>query len=148
MKKLIALSLSLLFVGCNSKKEKENSSKTEKEIVYTKSSEVSKKSIIKNNPLDFVPKGYRVFKYEGGVSAEGWDEIKGDLNKDGLEDIVLVIKEVNEANVVRDENRGKLDKNRRGILVLLNTKNGYELVSKNLSCFFSENEDGYFLGLK
>jgi hypothetical protein len=96
----------------------------------------------KKNPSDFVPKGYVINKYEGGISAEGWDEIRGDLNKDGLEDAVLIIKGTDKSKIIQDEDRGTLDRNRRGIIVLLNKGNYYELASKNYSCFSSENEDG------
>ena len=94
------------------------------------------------NPSDFVPKGYLIQRYEGGVFAEGWNEIKGDLNNDGLEDIVLVIKGTDMHKIITDEDRGKLDRNRRGIIVLFNKKDHYELATKNYDCFSSENEDG------
>jgi len=45
--------------------------------------------------------------------------VKGDLNTDGLEDIVLLIKGTNASKIVDDEYVGKLDRNRRGIIVLL-----------------------------
>ena len=96
----------------------------------------------KKNPKDFIPKGYVIHKYEGGISASGWDEIKGDLNKDGLEDIVLIIKGTDKSKIIEDENRGKLDRNRRGIIVLLNKGNYYQLAAENYDCFSSENEDG------
>lgn len=35
-----------------------------------------------------------------------------------------------------------MDRNRRGIIVLLNKGDQYEIASKNLNCFSSENEDG------
>ena len=96
----------------------------------------------KKNPSDFIPKGYVIHKYEGGVSAPGWDEIKGDLNKDGLEDIILIIKGTDKTKIIQDDDRGKLDRNRRGIIILLNKANGYWLAGKNYDCFSSENEDG------
>lgn len=83
------------------------------------------------NPADFVPKGYVIF-----------DTIYGDLNKDKIEDCVLIIKGTNKSEIIKDEYRGQLDRNRRGILVLLNKGDGYELVVKNDNCFSSENEDG------
>ena len=94
------------------------------------------------NPFEFVPKGYVIYKYEDGISSGSWDEIKGDLNKDGLEDIVLIIKETDKNKIIKDEYRGELDRNRRGIIVLLNKGDFYELATKNYDCFSSENEDG------
>lgn len=84
-----------------------------------------------SSPADFVPKGFVVF-----------EKINGDLDKDGIDDCVLVIKGTNKSKIVADENRGKLDRNRRGIIVLLNKKTHYERLVKNYDCFSSENEDG------
>lgn len=83
------------------------------------------------NPSDFVPKGYVIF-----------DKIVGDLNKDGIEDCVLIIKGTDINKVITDEFRGELDRNRRGIIVLFKKNNQYELALKNEACFSSENEDG------
>ncbi len=85
----------------------------------------------KQNPSDFIPKGYVLF-----------EKINGDLNKDGIEDCVLIVKGTDSAKIVTDEYRGRLDRNRRGILVLFYQKGQYELVIKNYDCFSSENEDG------
>ena len=82
-------------------------------------------------PSDFIPKGYTEFK-----------KYSGDLNKDGLEDCVLIIKKTDSANVVMNRFDKKVDRNRRGIIVLFKNANGYELADKNLECFSSENEDG------
>lgn len=79
----------------------------------------------------FIPKGYVLF-----------EQVSGDLNKDGLADKVLVIKGTDKSKVIQDEYRGTLDRNRRGIIVLLNKKDHYELAVKNYDCFSSENEDG------
>lgn len=89
--------------------------------------------IVKNNinPTDFLPKGFVVS-----------EKISGDLNKDGIKDCVLIIKGTSKKQIITDEYRGKLDRNRRGIIVLLNKKDHYELAVKNESCFSSENEDG------
>jgi hypothetical protein len=83
------------------------------------------------NLSDFLPKGY--------VLAE---KISGDLNNDGLEDVVLLIKATDSSKVIQDEDRGTLDRNRRGLLVLLGKKDAYEPIIKNYDCFSSENEDG------
>ncbi|SEQ83888.1 hypothetical protein [Epilithonimonas lactis] len=107
---------------------------TEKDSSQTKT--------LKNKPSDFIPKGYVIHKYEGGISASEWDEIKGDLNKDGLEDVVLIIKGTDKSKIIQHESRGKLDRNRRGIIVLFNKGDHYDLAAKNYDCFSSENEDG------
>lgn len=85
----------------------------------------------KQNPIDFVPSGYVLF-----------EKVYGDLNKDGIEDCVLIIKGTDKSKIVSDRNRGNLDRNRRGIIILLNKSNQYEISVKNYDCFFSENEDG------
>lgn len=85
----------------------------------------------KQNPTDFLPKGYVVF-----------EKIEGDLNRDGLNDCVLIIKGTDKSKIIQEEYRGKLDLNRRGILVLFRKNSVYELAVKNYNCFSSENEDG------
>lgn len=80
---------------------------------------------------DFVPKGYVIF-----------EKYVGDLNKDGQEDCVLIIKKTDESNIVVNRFDKKVDRNRRGIIVLLKTGNSYQLADKNYDCFSSENEDG------
>lgn len=83
------------------------------------------------SPAEFVPPGYVVVQ-----------TIQGDLNKDNQEDSVLIIKATDKANFVKDESRGKLDRNRRGIIIALKTNAHYELALENRDCFSSENEDG------
>jgi hypothetical protein len=80
---------------------------------------------------DFIPKGY--------IIAE---KIYGDLNKDHVEDCVILIKGTNKNKFFKDKYRGELDRNRRGVIVLFKVKNGYKLAVKNHDCFSSENEDG------
>jgi hypothetical protein len=87
--------------------------------------------VLMNKPIDFLPKGYVLL-----------EQIKGDLNKDGRDDCVLLIKGTDKSKFVTDDYRGLLDRNRRGIVVVFHKKGGYELVLKNYSCFSSENEDG------
>ena len=86
---------------------------------------------VARSAADFVPRGYVVVQ-----------EIKGDLNKDHDPDIVLIIKGMDPSKFVKDEYRGKLDRNRRGILVALHDQHAYRLVLENRNCFSSENEDG------
>jgi hypothetical protein len=78
-----------------------------------------------------IPTGYRFF-----------EKIDGDLNKDGIADQVLIIKGTDKEKTVHDENRGELDRNRRGLMVFFNDGDNYRLVLENHDCFSSENEDG------
>jgi len=135
IRNLLITVLILLFTGlssCNKSKEKTESSQvteipTVPEVFETDTVAVE----IKKKPEDFIPKGYVPF-----------DTIKGDFNKDGLEDYILIIKGTDKSKVIQHEYRGELDRNRRGIIALLNKNNGYELATKNYGCFSSENEDG------
>ncbi len=86
---------------------------------------------LKKDPKAFVPKGYTLFQ-----------QYKGDLNKDGKPDVVLMIKGTEESKWVDDENRGRLDRNRRGLIILFKRDGGYELIAENDECFSSKNEDG------
>ena len=88
-----------------------------------------KKDSIRYNA--YLPASYTLF-----------EAIQGDLNQDGLKDVVLIVKATDPKQWVTDEYRGKLDRNRRGVIVLLNTKGHYQKVVQNLSLFSSENEDG------
>lgn len=83
------------------------------------------------SPSEFMPAGYVIF-----------EEIRGDLNKDNQEDYVFIIKGTDKDQFVEDEYRGKLDRNRRGIIIALRNQNQYELALENRDCFSSENEDG------
>lgn len=80
---------------------------------------------------DFIPKGYVIF-----------EKVYGDLNQDGVKDCVLIIKKTDKRKIVNDELRGKLDRNRRGIIILFKTNDSFQLACKNFDCFSSENEDG------
>jgi len=84
-----------------------------------------------NKPSHFIPKGYTLF-----------ERYFGDLNKDGENDCVLIIKETDSSNIVINRFNNEVDRNRRGIIVLFKNRNGYQLADKNYSCFSSENEDG------
>jgi len=83
------------------------------------------------SPTEFVPPGYVIVQ-----------NIQGDLNKDNQADSVLIIKGTDKANFVKDESRGVLDRNRRGIIIALKNNDRYELVLENRDCFSSEHEDG------
>ena len=83
------------------------------------------------DPISFIPKEYVIF-----------EKVFGDLNMDGLPDCVLIIKGTDKTKIINDEYRGKLDRNRRGIIVLFKKNDHYDLATKNYDCFSSENEDG------
>ncbi|KQS92248.1 hypothetical protein [Chryseobacterium sp. Leaf394] len=129
----------LLLTACNSKTEEKKSQTSDQKESVADTLNTSSKPLTdqqKKNVVDFIPAGYALYK------EEGMEDIKGHLNKDGLQDVVLVIKGTNPAKFVDDEYRGRLDRNRRGIIVLLNKGSHYEVASKNYNCFSSENEDG------
>jgi hypothetical protein len=137
--------LILVLPSCRNEIQPSTANKpTQKQLVQTPQTMAipSSQRAKKNMPADFIPKGYVIHKYEGGSFTEGWGEIKGDLNKDGIADVVLIIKGTDKNKIIVDESRGKLDKNRRGIIVLFNKGDHYELAAKNYTCFSSENEDG------
>lgn len=124
--------LVLLIQGCSSSTDNQQS--TDNPAVSTTDETTENSSSIaetRKKPADFVPKGYTVF-----------DEMHGDLNNDGSDDCILIIKGTAKENIVEDESQGKVDRNRRGMLILLNKKDNYELAVKNTDCFSSENEDG------
>lgn len=85
----------------------------------------------KENFSAFLPKGYVIF-----------EKIYGDLNKDNVKDCILIIKATDKTKIVINNNKDKVDRNRRGLIVLFNKKGKYEIAVKNYKCFSSENEDG------
>lgn len=83
------------------------------------------------SPAALVPAGYVVI-----------EEIRGDLNRDSQEDRVLVVKGTDKKEFFKHEQRGLLDRNRRGLVIVFGNKGRYELALANLACFSSENEEG------
>jgi len=137
MKKILLVPVAglLLFTLANCSNKKHNlSSKKETvtdtlpvtAIIDTGTTKIPVKDL-----ASFLPRGYVMF-----------DTITGDLNKDGVEDCILMIKGTDKTKIIDHEYRGRLDRNRRGIIVLLNNNNGYEVAVKNYDCFSSENEEG------
>lgn len=126
--KLIIFTLTFcLLASCEQLKKDKSTSISSKNIKNHQLLEVGQLQ----NPNDFIPKGYVLN-----------DKIKGDLNNDGYDDCVLIIKGTEKNNMITDEYQGTLDRNRRGIIVLFNRNNYYELGIQNHNCFSSENEDG------
>lgn len=74
------------------------------------------------NYQQFVPKDWKIIEIA-----------RGDLNHDGMEDIVLVIEENNRKNIIHNDGFGSpnLNTNPRALLVLFKTAQGYQLISKN-----------------
>ena len=87
--------------------------------------------VLKQNANDFIPQGFVL----SGTSI-------GDLNKDGVDDKVLLIKGTDKGAYEKNEFGEFVDRNRRGLVVLFKKGEQYELVLKNTNCFSSENEDG------
>jgi hypothetical protein len=92
---------------------------------------VASAQIQSKNPEGLLPLGYKIF-----------EKLYGDLNQDGLADVVLIIKATDNSKIVKDPYKGKLDRNRRGLIIAFNKGGHYESVLVNASCFSSENEDG------
>ncbi len=79
---------------------------------------------------DFIPKGWKILKDENGSNFIA----KGDLNKDNLEDIAIVIEKNDKKNIKKNESLGpdELNLNPRILLVLFKEKDGtYTLAAKN-----------------
>ncbi|MCL2184018.1 MAG: hypothetical protein FWB85_11180, partial [Chitinispirillia bacterium] len=85
-----------------------------------------------------VPAGYRLFEM-----------FTGDLNGDGQEDVVLIIKGTDRNKIVKCEERGEsgdagnrmVDINGRGIIIDFKEGNGYRRVLENRDCLSSEIDD-------
>lgn len=135
MNKLILITLFvcslLLFANCTNKKTNETSKSNLDENSISKDSNIN---LVSNKTLsftEFLPKEFVIF-----------DTIYGELNNDKFTDCILIIKGTDKTKIEDDEYKGKLDKNRRGIIILFNKNGHYELSAKNYNCFSSENEDG------
>jgi len=79
----------------------------------------------------FVPQGFHVV-----------DTIRGDLNHDGQDDVILLVKADDPAGVVTNDFGKRVDRNRRGLVIAFRDHDGYKLALKNPTVFSSENEDG------
>ena len=122
--------LLFLVLGCG-KKSTEGMADSESDDTSTAMAPALPAVAAPQNISDLLPAGAVVFS-----------ETEGDLNNDGLPDKVVMIKGTDASRWVTDENRGRLDRNRRGILILFKTQNGYQLAAQNDTCFASENEEG------
>lgn len=91
---------------------------------------------------DFIPKGWKILKDENDSNFIA----KGDLNKDKLEDVAIIIEKDDKKNIKKNDSLGpnELNLNPRILLVLFKEKDGtYSLVAKNDKGFIKSegNED-------
>ncbi|WP_151980552.1 hypothetical protein [Acinetobacter guerrae] len=70
----------------------------------------------------FIPKHWKII-----------ETVRGDLNRDGKEDIILVIEKNDPKNILSNDGPGspELNTNPRTLLVLFKTTHGYQLISTN-----------------
>ena len=122
-----------LMMGCKqAKNERGKDTMSTENIVQASTKPVAlAKEELQADPLAFIPKGYVFFS-----------RCVGDLNHDGEPDMVMMIKGTDKSKWVNDEQRGRLDRNRRGLIILFKHDDGYKLIAENDECFSSENEDG------
>lgn len=67
--------------------------------------------------------------------------VTGDLNKDEIDDYVYLVKGLDPKYVVQSDLMGLVDRNRRGIVILLSNGVDYEIAVQNIGCFSSELEE-------
>ena len=80
----------------------------------------------------FIPKGFNLLE----------THCQADFNKDGKKDCVLLIKDTKKSAWQMSSTDKLVDRNRRGIVILFKTKQGYKKVLENKAIFASENEEG------
>lgn len=93
----------------------------------------------KDSKLERAQSEYKVFIPD---TFQLLEVVEGDLNKDGVKDVVLMVKSTDDQQWVTDEHLGKIDRNRRGIIILIQKNGSYQKLIQNWSIFSSENEDG------
>lgn len=81
--------------------------------------------------LDFLPERTILF-----------EQVEGDLDGDGDNDVVLITKETTRSAIVENDYGDMVDRNRRGLVILETLDEGYRLLLDHRECFESENEDG------
>jgi len=78
------------------------------------------------NLIKRIPAGYSLFK-----------EVRGDLNGDGVDDCIFIIRATDKKNIV-DEDGESVDLNRRSIMIFFSNGKDYRLVLENRQCFEPE----------
>ena len=84
-----------------------------------------------DHPSNRIPGGYGIY-----------EKLSGDLNADGVQDSIIVVKAKDSTKVVENRYGQLVDRNRRGLLIFLNKKDQWEPIVQNMDCFASENEEG------
>ena len=132
----IFISIVFLLFSCKDSKKEKLTSEIQQEDSLSDSSTYKKED--RNDSLeqaikfkDFIPQNY-FYIYS----------VYGDLNKDNIEDCIIIIKGTQKDKLEKNRSEEIVDRNRRGLIVLLGTNNGFEKIVENNDCFSSENEDG------
>ena len=126
------LSLFLLGSSCDffSKKKDANVIDTNEPLTST-TEEDSITSVTEEYPTDFPEQGNRMEDFV----PKHWSaimKVDGDLNKDNLTDIAIIIEQENPENIIVTEYNDTLNTNPRALLVLFKQENGtYKLAAKN-----------------
>ena len=93
---------------------------------------ISTTAFANDNLNSFIPKNFRLIE----------SYCQADFNKDGQKDCVLLIKDTKKSAWETTIGDKKVDRNRRGLIILFKNQNGYQKVLENKALFASENEDG------
>lgn len=90
--------------------------------------------IFAKNPnfQSFIPKKFNLLE----------SQCHSDFNQDGQKDCVLIIQATQKSAWKTNFAGDKVNRNRRGIVILFKTPHSYQKVLENQSLFASENEDG------
>lgn len=128
MKNLFPLFISLLlFSACQLNTGNKNDNKLSTHNVKASIGVTTKTS---DNIIDFIPKGYIIV-----------EQIEGDLNKDNIEDMVLIIVDTTIMYKINTGDQNASVNNPKGVIVLLRDADRYKLLSINTTCLPAENEE-------
>lgn len=127
-----ALLINLSSCGNNEKENPQQAPKTDNTASPDKNSSIKNPNLNNVDVTQYIPEGYKLV-----------ETYKDDFNKDNSVDQVLLVKNTLPSAIVKDDSNNDVDRNRRGLIILLSNKNNsYDVAIKNLDCFSSENEDG------
>lgn len=119
-------------VSCSSTPEKEPSESHSSETESKETAIEDVEEAICNGLNSFVPEGWKIVNNE-----------KGDLNKDGISDVALVIQKT-DASMIKKMSGEIRDTNPRNLIVLFGTENKgcYELVVRNSTFILANDNEG------